>query len=68
MAESTYAESSESSESFGTAGSPPSTPSDESATTVQGEQCITDKIAKRQSRPNTIGEKRAMRRERKKNA
>lgn len=66
MAECTCAESSESSESFGTAGSPPPTPSDDSATTVQGEQCITDPIAKRQSRPNTIGEKRAMRRERKK--
>lgn len=66
MAECTCAESSESSESFGTAGSPPSTPSDDSATSVQGEQRIINPVAKRQSRPNTIDEKRAMRKERKK--
>ena len=47
-----------SSESFGT---PLSTPSDD-ATTVQDEQCAKPK----QSRSNTVGEKRAMRREQKK--
>ena len=65
MAECTCAESSESSEYFGTAGSPPSTPSDDSATSVQGEQRIINQIAKRHNRPNTIDEKRAMRKERK---
>ena len=65
MTECTFAESSES-ECFGTAGSPPSTPSDDSATSMQGDQRIINPTAKRQSRPNTIDEKRAMRKERKK--